>query len=153
MMDKKVLFPTEERQRVLTPYTPSLVQPLALLLRMEKEDRPLISLVRKNLQSSPLNPAFSPPYQSVRRLYSHQLNKVEVSHLLLMGTVAVASPSLQATPTHGHAHSSQRTNPITPYLEVFKTAYILRWRKIEGGWRNSLKHSKAPAYWIVLRLA
>ena len=147
MMGKRELFHTEERRRVLTPYTPSLVQPLALRHHKETEEQPSMSLVHRDHPNSHLSPAFSPPSQSVPLLFNRKSNKVPVFHPFLVVTVAAPSP----LPTQGHTPWSQQMNLIIPYLEVFKTASIPRWRKIEEGLKNSSKLSRGLACWTVLK--
>ena len=168
MMVKREPFHTEGKQRVLTLSTPSPAQLLALCYhhRHHRETEgpwspPSISLVLRDRPNSRLSLAFSPPSLSAPPLFSRRLSKVAASHLFLVGdTAAVQSPSLalalalQAAPTRrGYTPLIQQVNrPITPYLEVFRTASILQWRRIAEGLRNSWRLSRVLACSTVLRL-
>ena len=166
MMVKREPFHTEGKQRVLTPSTPSPAQPLALChhhphRQTEEPWPPSIYLVLRDHPNSPLSLAFSPPSLSAPPLFSHRSSKAAASHPFLMGdTAAVPSPSLalalalQAVPTRrGDTPLIQQANPpITPYLEVFRTASILRWRRIAEGLKNSWRLSRVLACLTVSRL-
>lgn len=159
MMVKREPFHTEGKQRVLTPSTPSLVQPLALRRHHRHRQTegawpPSISLALKDRPNSPLSPAFFPPSQSAPPLFNHRSNRVAVSRpFLVEDIVAVLSPSL-ATPTpQGHVPLIRQMSPlIIPYLEVFRTVSILQWRKTAEGLRNSWRLSRVLACSIVSRL-